>query len=428
MCSFIFTNKKLRSDKLNLLSAKRGPDHTNICTVNAFNIIHNLLDVSGTKTIQPINEDDITILFNGEIYDQRLECDTLSIIPLYKEYGKNFVEHINGEYAIVILDNSKNVIYMYSDIFATKPLFYSIQNNHIGIATYASELNLLGFDKPIRVNASSYIQLNLNDYSIKEYSHNQFNLDEYKTSYDDCIDALENAIALRCNKKCAVGLSSGHDSGAILQWSLLNNRKQNNFYYITNNRENQIIMNDRLQKCKDHDFKYSVIDYYKNKSVNDLIEFKFVSRYMEDFKNHKQHNSVFMLSKLMSTVKRGGHNVFISGQGGDEITSNYVKDTSFFYNLKQQFPWNNFYGGKNRYFIDELEYVGGCHGIEVRYPYLDKFFVQEFLNLSHKLKTAKYKSVISEYLHINKLNTNDVKTGMSCSSDIHPLIKTNFIL
>jgi asparagine synthetase B (glutamine-hydrolysing) len=426
MCSFIFANKKLQNEKLNFVSAKRGPDYTNTFRIGQFNMIHNLLDISETHTLQPITKDDITLLFNGEIYNQYLECDTLSIVPTYKEYGEKFVEHLNGEYAIVILDSTKNVIYLYSDIFATKPLFYCIQNNDVGIATYASELKLLGFDRPLRVKPSSYIKINLNDYSAKEYNHSKFNLDEYKTTYDDCINALENSIASRCNKRCAVGLSSGYDSGAILQWSLLNNSTENSFYYITNNRENETIMFNRFNKCKEHNLQYHTVDYYKNKSINDLIEFKALSEGMEDFENYKNHNAVFMLSRLISTIKRDGFNIFISGQGSDEILSNYVKDTSFFYNLKHQFPWNNFYEGKNRYYIDELEYVGGCYGVEVRYPYLDKFFVQEFLNLSHKLKTAKYKSVIQEYL--GNLSTSITKTGMSCSSHIHKSIKTNFII
>ena len=413
MCSFIFSNKKLQNEKLNFISSKRGPDYTNVASVGQFNMIHNLLDISETRTLQPIIQDDTTLLFNGEIYNQHLECDTLSIIPLYKEYGENFIEQLNGEYAIVILD--KNTIYLYSDIFATKPLFYCVENNNIGIATYASELKLLGFDKPLRVKSSSYIKINLNDYSIKEYSHSKFNLDEYKTSYDDCIKALENSIALRCNKKCAVGLSSGYDSGAILQWSLLNNETKNSFYYITNNRENETVMFDRFKKCKDNNLQYHIIDYYKNAGINNVMEFKVLLKYMEDFENHNNNDasSIRMLSRLMTTIKRDGLNIFISGQGGDEITSNYVKNTSFFYDLKHQFPWNNFYEGKNRMYIDQLEYVGGVYGIEVRYPFLDKFFVQEFLNLSHSLKTEKYKSVIREYL--GDLSTNIKKVGLSCS-------------
>lgn len=411
MCSFIFSNKKLQNEKLNFISAKRGPDYTNVVSVGQFNMIHNLLDISETRTLQPIIQDDITLLFNGEIYNQHLECDTLSIIPLYKEYGENFIEQLNGEYAIVILD--KNTIYLYSDIFATKPLFYCVENNNIGIATYASELKLLGFDKPLRVMASSYIKINLNDYSIKEYSHSKFNLDEYKTTYDDCIKALENSIALRCNKKCAVGLSSGYDSGAILQWSLLNNKTKNSFYYITNNRENETVMFNRFKKCKEFNLQYHIIDYYTNAGINNFIEFKALCGCMEDFENYKSNNTFFMISRLMSTIKHDGFNIFISGQGGDEILSNYVKDTSFFNDLKHQFPWNNFYDGKNRNYIDGLEYIGGCYGIEVRYPFLDKFFVQEFLNLTHHLKTEKYKSVICEYL--GDLSTSIKKIGLACS-------------
>ena len=135
---------------------------------------------------------------------------------------------------------------------------------------------------------------------------------------------------------------------------------------------------------------------------------------MEDFENYKKQHSTFLLSSLMNNIKNKKIDIFISGQGGDEILSNYVKEGNFFNNLKQQFPWDNFYNGKNRLYIDQFEYIGGCYGIEVRYPFLDKKFVQEFLNLSKDLKNKKYKSVISEYLHINGLSVNSEKVGMGC--------------
>jgi asparagine synthetase B (glutamine-hydrolysing) len=325
----------------------------------------------------------------------------------------------------MLMDKTNEVIYLYSDIFSTKPLFYSIENGNVGIATYASELKLLGFANPIRVKDSSFIELKLNDLSIKEYSHSKFNLKEYKTTYDDCIAALENAIKIRCNEKCAIPLSSGHDSGAIFQWFLLNNKKENCFYYVKNNRENEIVMDDRLKKCEDQNMSYKIIDYYKNKSVNDLIEFKNISNNMEDFENYKHDVVVFMLSKLVSVIKKDGYDVIISGSGADAIMSNDKKDGVYFYNLQKPF---HFYSYITQHFCNEFEYIVGAYGVQLRYPFLDKIFVQEFLNLSPELKTQKYKSVITEYLHINNLITNSKKVGMSCSHNVYTEIEQNFIL
>ena len=127
-------------------------------------------------------------------------------------------------------------------------MFYSINDDHIGIASYASELVNLEFTNIVRVESSTYVQIKLNDLSITNFKHSAFDLTEYKTSYDNCILAFENACNLRCNDKAAVGLSSGHDSGSILQWSL-NNDTHNKFYYVHTGKEDADIMNHRLDMC-----------------------------------------------------------------------------------------------------------------------------------------------------------------------------------
>jgi asparagine synthetase B (glutamine-hydrolysing) len=120
-----------------------------------------------------------------------------------------------------------------------------------------------------------------------------------------------------------------------------------------------------------------------------------------------------MISKLLRKVKSDGIDIFIAGQGGDEIVSNYIEDDIFFTDLKVQFPWKNFYYGENRLYIDQFEYIGGVYGVEVRYPFLDREFVQEFLHLTLELKNKFYKSVISEYLNRNNMPTKTEKVGFS---------------
>lgn len=374
-----------------------------------------MLDISKKKIIQPIIEGDMVLLFNGEIYDPISTTDTLTILPLYQKYGPMFVNKINGEFAILILDRIANVVYLFSDIFATKPLFYCIEDNEIGISSYLSELKLLGFREPKRVKHSSFITINLSNLHIEETIYHTFNLDEYKTTYQDCILALEKSLNLRCNTNAAVGLSSGHDSGSILLWSILNNRTTNHFYFVTNNREDLNVMSLREQQCNKNNIPYKTIDYYKNRHVANAIELQFLSKNMENFITFFNENGVCQISKLLRTVKKNGLDVFITGQGSDEILTNY-KNYSFYenLNLKETFPWPNVYEGKNRKFIDEFEYVGGCYGVEVRYPFLDKNFVQEFLNLTNKLKQTNFKSVLTAYMsHYNfPINLNKVGMGI----------------
>ena len=47
------------------------------------------------------------------------------------------------------------------------------------------------------------------------------------------------------------------------------------------------------------------------------------------------------------------------------------------------------------------ESVGGSYGIEVRYPFLDRSLVQEFLKIDNRLKNKNYKSPIHHYLKKN---------------------------
>jgi len=396
------------------MSITRGPDHTEKACIDGWNIVHNLLDISKQKAIQPIYSNNIIMLYNGEIYSPTSNtCDTYNIIPLYQQYGCSFVKHIVGEYAIVIVDNNINKMYLYADIFATKPLFYSVNDVNISVASYASELCLLGCNNIQRVMHSTYIEIHLDNNNITTHNYHSFNLDEYKTDYKDCIAALENALTVRCNDKVAVGLSSGHDSGSILLHSILHSNINNVFYHVTNGREDNNVMKQRYTLCDENNILYKIIDYYKSTNIMDSIELQKLAIQMEEFQYFYNENSMCQISKMLSNIKRDGINIFITGQGADEIMTNY-KHYNFYkhLNLKQQFPWNNFYSGKNRKFIDEFEYIGGVYGVEVRYPFLDKHFVQEWLNLDNTLKCNEFKSILTHYMQSNNFPINVSKVGM----------------
>ena len=106
--------------------------------------------------------------------------------------------------------------------------------------------------------------------------------------------------------------------------------------------------------------------------------------------------------------------IYLSGQGADEIFSDYgifgrkiMGDNQSTFggifpdDLKPHFPWKNFFDGTQEMYIAKEEYVAGSFGIETRYPYLDEDVVQEFLWLSPELKNKSYKSVVYEYLNNN---------------------------
>lgn len=101
---------------------------------------------------QPVfNEDrSVVAMQNGELYNYRdiresLERDgrkfvtqtDTEIIPfLYEKYGDDFVDHLNGMFAISLWDSTKKKLVLARDRFGEKPLYYGVFD---GKLIYASE-------------------------------------------------------------------------------------------------------------------------------------------------------------------------------------------------------------------------------------------------------------------------------------------------
>lgn len=100
---------------------------------------------------------DLTIVFNGEIYNFRdlrgeLEgkghlfrttSDTEVILAAYLEWGLDCLSHFNGAFAFALFDARKQRLFMARDRAGEKPLFYSLVN---GTIRFASELKALMAD------------------------------------------------------------------------------------------------------------------------------------------------------------------------------------------------------------------------------------------------------------------------------------------
>ncbi|HEY9721560.1 MAG TPA: asparagine synthase (glutamine-hydrolyzing) [Oscillatoriaceae cyanobacterium] len=98
-----------------------------------------IIDVGGGK--QPIANEDGTVwvVFNGEIYNypalrERLEArghrfatgsDTEVIVHLYEDHGEDFVQHLNGMFAIALWDERRRKLILTRDRLGEKPLYYA---------------------------------------------------------------------------------------------------------------------------------------------------------------------------------------------------------------------------------------------------------------------------------------------------------------
>jgi len=337
--------------------------------------------------------------------------------------------HLDGEFAICLVDYKNRKILLSTDVFATKPLWWCVENGEIGVASYESALLELGFKEPKKVPANTRILIafdtNTRQYVIEDKGTLfDFDLNQTKDSFDDWNAAFSEAIRKRtqnCREKIFIGLSSGYDSGSIA--CELRNQDVPHTAYTLTGTENQDVLKQRNDLFKEDSI--HKVETLPEHMRGPIIEY--IARNVEPFKNtihstSSDYNEYDMdivddhgggsLAFICDHAKRDGNKVYISGSGADEIFSDYgfggVKKYQhsnfgglFPDDLSTIFPWASFYGSSQETYIAKEEHVAGSFGIETRYPYLDKYVVQEFLSLTPELKNAKYKSVLFNYLTEN---------------------------
>jgi len=418
MCSIGVSSKHgLRN--VNTFAQFRGPDQTNTEIIHGIEFLHNLLHLTGEYTLQPFRQNDIVVVFNGEIYNYldfgSYNTDGACLIDLYLANGPEFTKLLDGEFAICLIDFANKKIVISTDTFACKPLWFEFTDKDFCMGSYRSQLTGLGFNNSKKLYANTTAVYNLDTLGL-EYTFNNvtFDIKQYKNNFDDWFEAFANSINKRVNNVqygVFLGLSSGYDSGAIA-CELLRQQVKFKSYSITGP-ENMNILNKRIELINEHELiNLTKIEYDQN-----LTELK---SYCEDFKYRDRFINYDIKGDkasvgLASICKRAiveGRRIYLSGQGADEIISDYGFNGSKIYShssfggkfpidLHGFFPWHSFYDGTQIQYLNKEEYVAGHYGIETRYPFLDKYLVQEFLWLDSKLKNSKYKSVLDEYLKVN---------------------------
>jgi asparagine synthase (glutamine-hydrolysing) len=418
MCSIIFTNKNITDlDYVNHYQKFRGPDATSVIedTENGFTFVHNLLSITGELREQPFVKDNVVCIFNGEIYNYKdfgdYGSDGDCLVDLYLEYGDSFVKKLDGEFAILLIDYNKKKLIVSTDVFATKPLWISFDGG-VGVASYHSALERLGFHNIRKVNANTTEIYSLEEIKlIKKESVFDFDLEQHIDSYDRWNEAFVNSIRKRSEgvrEKIFIGLSSGYDSGAIGNELYKQNVSFKSYSII--GKENEEVLKDR----------YEIL---KNTQIirMDMNTFNEVKHYLDNCcENYLNDSGGRMLNDkaaaglgyISNLANKEGYRIYLSGQGADEIISNYGWNGYKIYphsqfggyfpeDLSDIFPWESFYEGTQIDYINKEECVAGTYGIETRYPFLDVKLVQEFLWLTQDLKNRRYKSVIAEYLDVN---------------------------
>lgn len=379
---------------------RRGQDMQTNFGLHGFTFSHHLLSITGKKQPQPFIDGEIVAIYNGEIYNHDfVKSDGENIIPLYRKYGFYFPKYLDGEFAIVLFDFENDLAIYITDPFATKPIWV----NGLEAASYQSALG--GVKVPANTIIVKSIITKIEIQRIEKYHNFDFS-NQHKDTYDDCLKAFSHAIKKRSKENCFLGLSSGYDSGAICCELIKQGVKFKAYSVLAS--EDKIILSKRLQFCNENQLIINFDQMLEQKHLDDNCE-NFNYDYYYDgqhiTKSYKNDWAARGLSQICRLAKLENRKVYLSGQGADEILSDYAlipKQSELFgifpNNLKE---WTNFYNGCQYSYLGKEECVAGSWNVETRYPFLDRDFVQEFLWLKPELKNKKYKALIFEYLKAN---------------------------
>ncbi|MBD2015729.1 asparagine synthase (glutamine-hydrolyzing) [Microcoleus sp. FACHB-53] len=135
----------------------RGPDEQGIHVdgnVGLGSRRLSIIDLEGGR--QPIHNEDKTIwvVFNGELYNYPelthslsrrghhfyTHTDTEIIVHAYEEFGDEFLQHLNGMFALALWDSRRQRLVLARDRMGIKPLYYAL---HDGALIFGSELKTI---------------------------------------------------------------------------------------------------------------------------------------------------------------------------------------------------------------------------------------------------------------------------------------------
>lgn len=351
----------------------RGPDGEGFYSDNFVRLAHRRLSIIDldNRASQPMYSScsRYVMVYNGEIYNyvelrKELEIkykdsplsefkttsDTEVILRLFEIKGADFVNDLNGMFAIAIYDTQANKLFLFRDRFGIKPLYYFLDS--VGNICFASELKALlaidGIEKKVnnqavtsflhtgfipapltiyqkiyKLESGSSLIIDRNGLERKSFviekkcSQRELIRDEKKVIQDVEKLLMQSVkIQLRSDVPYGVFLSGGVDSSLLTAIAARNVNERLNTFSIGfteqshNESEHAKVIAQHIG-TNHHEFVVSV------KDAIDLIE-TFFEVYDEPYTDTSGIPTM-IVSKLASKHVK----VVLSGEGGDELFFGY---------------------------------------------------------------------------------------------------------
>lgn len=370
--STIIYNESQVREKLNRISY-RGPDHTGYkhykSEKSPFIFGHNRLSIIDIdiRSNQPFTYlDTVEIVFNGEIYNFHeikailkkkgynfyTTSDTEVLCAAYLEYGEDCVKYLNGMFAFVIYDKTKQQFFGGRDRLGKKPLYYyyngkdfefssqisSIQlyHNHLSISKRSiayylawnvipDPFSIFNEIKKLLPGHTFTFQLNSGIFKIKKYwDINYKSVPNYTGTYNDAKNELSSLLTEAVSKRLfadvpvGVFLSGGVDSAIVSAFATNTSPTKIKTFSVKFNEKN-FDESIYAQKVADHlKSEHHVIECNYKEGI-DLIK-NFATFYDEPYAD-----SSAIPSMLLAKYTKQHVTVALSGDGGDEAFIGYER-------------------------------------------------------------------------------------------------------
>jgi len=406
----------------------RGPESNTLCFMNEKGVVlgFHRLAINGyknAKSNQPLKYENCILICNGEIYNwkrlhsilkipQNSGSDCEIIIHLYKKYG---IEHtlklLDGVFAFMLYDTEKDQIYYARDYFGIRPLFYGYSHDTIILSSILKCIE--PFNKYNSIYAkqftpgtySKFVKNEHNNWVSSIHCKSFINMGYYineNYGFDDCskiiFDSLTNAVVKRIDntdRPIACLLSGGLDSSLITAlvknnlpegvelhtWSIGFEGSEDLFY---------------AQKVADHlqTVHHSIV--VKEQEFLDAIPEVIYAIESYDTTTVRASVGNWLISKYIK--ENSDAKVVFNGDGSDEMSGGYM----YFHYAPNHIDFDF----ECRRLLEDIHYFDvlrsdrsiSSHGLEARTPFLDKTFVQNYLNIPASIRYHSHKTGCEKYL------------------------------
>ena len=349
----------------------RGPDHQAIwnnifCSIGIVRL--KILDLSD-RSNQPFLDlsAKISVIYNGEIYNYKelkkkyfinekfnSNGDGEVIIKLYKKFGINFLHKIKGMFSILIVDETKNKIFLIRDRFGIKQLYYHF-NKDLNELSFCSEIKGLFSNKKIekkinfseihkvldfglidsnnetcfadilKVPAGSYIEFSKKGLDIKNYYKLEDSIDESLDDVNNTFKFYTSNLKEKIIKSFlqhtdfdvagGIHMSGGSDSALLAAMSSYTNKKLSSYTFDFKDKQfSEVYAAKELAISANLKHKSAVL------KEENLIEYlhKVIKIQYEPFSSLRLLSQNYLYEMYKDESK-----VILDGSGGDEIGAGY---------------------------------------------------------------------------------------------------------